>query len=717
MDYNPEYERSHQVQNALELFVPVEPMEESNTGYMTKQFIGRAVYSDGSPRYVIPPEPDPGETVRIRIRVARGNASAIVLIFNSQRRVMSIVKTDALFDYYECSFIAGDEVIEYYFIIHCDYKIYYYNRLGVNQKYYPEYNLLLIPGFKTPDWAKGAVMYQIFTDRFCDGTTFNNVESNEYFYLDSPVKRIYNWSKTPDQKGTIEFYGGDLQGVWSKLDYLQWLGVEVIYFNPLFVSPSNHKYDTQDYDHIDPHFAVIINDGGKLLDDGDSDNQHAAMYIRRVTDYTNLDASNEYFARFVEEAHKRGMKVILDGVFNHCGSFNKWLDRQLIYDNAPGYEKGAYRDENSPYHSFFKFYSDKWPDNKDYDGWWGHDTLPKLNYEDSPELVEYILNVARKWVSPPYNCDGWRLDVAADLGHSEEFNHEFWRKFRKAVKEANPEALILAENYESSEKWLRGGEWDSIMNYEAFMEPVTWFLTGMEKHSDGFRQDMLNNNDAFFGAMLYHMSRMPHQSLLVAMNELSNHDHSRFLTRTNRRVGRLHTLGPNAAGEGINEAVMREAIVMQVTWSGAPCVYYGDEAGVVGWTDPDNRRTYPWDNENQYLLNFYREMLQLHKSYDALKTGSIKFLHGQYGAIAFGRFDDTDRFVVAINNNDGQCVMDIPVWEIGVNSEEPLIRLVESNDSGYNFCAEIYRPEHGVISVRLESHTAIILKNMPAGLM
>ena len=718
MEYSPEYERSHQTQNAIEILVPSESMmEESNTGYMTQSFIGRAVFSDGSPRYRYPSEPVSGDTVRIRIRVARGNASAVVLVVESMRRVMSIAESDNMFDYYEASFTIDDSPVEYYFIIHCDYKVYYYNRIGVNQKYYPEYNLRIIPNFKTPDWAKGAVMYQIFTDRFCDGTTFNNVENNEYFYLDSPVRRVYNWSKTPDIKGTVEFYGGDLQGVWSKLDYLQWLGVEVIYFNPLFVSPSNHKYDTQDYDHIDPHFAVIVNDGGKLLDDGDSDNSHAAMYIRRVTDQANLEASNQYFANFVAEAHKRGMKVILDGVFNHCGSFNKWLDRQLIYDNVPGYEKGAYRDKNSPYHNFFKFYSDNWPDNRDYDGWWGHDTLPKLNYEDSPELVEYILGVARKWVSPPYNCDGWRLDVAADLGHSEEFNHEFWRKFRQAVKEANPEALILAENYENSAKWLRGGEWDSIMNYEAFMEPVTWFLTGMEKHSDGYREDMRNNSDAFFGAMLYHLSRMPHQSMLVAMNELSNHDHSRFLTRTNRRVGRLHTNGANAAGEGINEAVMREGIVFQITWPGAPCVYYGDEAGVVGWTDPDNRRTYPWGSENRYLLDFYREMLHLHRSYDALKTGSIKFLHGQYGALAYGRFDDTDRFIIAVNNNDGSCVMDIPVWEVGVSAEETLIRLVESSDQGYNYCAEVYRHEKGVISLRLESHSVIILKNVPKGLM
>ncbi|MCR5332090.1 MAG: alpha amylase N-terminal ig-like domain-containing protein, partial [Lachnospiraceae bacterium] len=362
MDFNPEYERSHQSQKAFEMFVPAEPqIDNSSTGYMTENFIGRAVYSDGSSRYRFPAEPENGDTVKIRIRVARGNASAVVLVVDTMRRVMSIVKSDAMFDYYEAEFTLGDTKVEYYFIIHCDYKVYYYNRIGVNQKYYPEYNLRIIPGFKTPDWAKGAVMYQIFTDRFCDGTTFNNVESNEYFYLDSPVKRIYNWSKVPDLNGTIEFYGGDLQGVWSKLDYLQWLGVEVIYFNPLFVSPSNHKYDTQDYDHIDPHFAMIMNDGGKLLEDGDSDNSHAAMYIRRVTDHVNLDASNEYFARFVAEAHRRGMKVILDGVFNHCGSFNKWPDRQLIYDNVPGYEKGAYRDKNSPYHSFFKFFSDNWP--------------------------------------------------------------------------------------------------------------------------------------------------------------------------------------------------------------------------------------------------------------------------------------------------------------------------------------------------------------------
>lgn len=172
--------------------------------------------------------------------------------------------------------------------------------------------------------------------------------------------------------------------------------------------------------------------------------------------------------------------------------------------------------------------------------------------------MEYILNVARKWVSPPYSIDGWRLDVAADLGHTAEYNHEFWRRFRQAVKEANPEALILAEHYGDPASWLEGDQWDSIMNYDAFMEPVTWFLTGMEKHSDSYNGGIWGDGEAFFNAMGYHMSRMQTNTVMTAMNQLSNHDHSRFLTRTNQMVGRIQTAGPEKAGQNIKPCVFRE---------------------------------------------------------------------------------------------------------------------------------------------------------------
>ena len=185
----------------------------------------------------------------------------------------------------------------------------------------------------------------------------------------------------------------------DKLDYLKDLGIDAIYFNPLFVSPSCHKYDTQDYDHIDPHFGKIVEDGGSALDKDEHDNTKATKYIKRVTDLRNLKASDDLFAKLVSEAHKRGIKIILDGVFNHCGSFNKWMDRERIYENNKDYEPGAFISKDSPYHDFFVFHGDSWPYNTQYDGWWGYDTLPKLNYEGSKKLEEYILSIGRKWVS------------------------------------------------------------------------------------------------------------------------------------------------------------------------------------------------------------------------------------------------------------------------------------------------------------------------------
>ena len=498
---------------------------------------------------------------------------------------MHVEERDGGFDYYEAEVTAGKETMGYFFEIVAGQIRCYYYRNGVFPEQQEEHLFNIVPGFSTPEWAKGAVMYQIYVDRFFNGDPANDVLTGEYFYIGESSVRVEDWNKPPAVMGVREFYGGDLQGVMDKLDYLQDLGVEVLYLNPIFVSPSNHKYDIQDYDHVDPHIGVIVKDEGELLHPEDTDNKHATRYICRVTDKVNLEASDQLFIRLVEEIHKRGMRVILDGVFNHCGSFNKWMDRECIYEDQEGYEKGAFVSEDSPYRDFFHF-EDRyhWPYNDSYDGWWGHDTLPKLNYEQSPILYQYILDIAKKWVSPPFNADGWRLDVAADLGRSNAFNHQFWKDFRKAVKEANPDALILAEHYGNAEGWLQGDEWDSIMNYDAFMEPVTWFLTGMEKHSDEFREDLYGNGTYFFEAMSYHMAAFLMPSQMTAMNELSNHDHSRFLTRTNHKVGRLSHLGSEAAEEGVCVPVMREAVVIQMTWPGAPTIYYGDEAGAVSYT-------------------------------------------------------------------------------------------------------------------------------------
>ena len=458
---------------------------------------------------------------------------------------------------------------------------------------------------------------------------------------------------------------------------------------------------------MDPHYGKIVEDCDGLLAPGDRDNSHASKYIRRVTDKRNLEASNQMFAQLVEELHKRGMKIILDGVFNHCGSFNKWMDRERIYEGQEGYAPGAYISADSPYRYFFDFHDqNRWPYNPTYDGWWTHDTLPKLNYEGSGELYDYVLKVAQKWVSAPYNVDGWRLDVAADLGHSNDFNHQFWKDFRKAVKAANPNAIILAEHYGNPEGWLKGDEWDTVMNYDAFMEPLTWFLTGMEKHSDEENPALFGDGCAFFEAMRYHMSEMPTASVQCAMNELSNHDHSRFMTRTNRRVGRLASAGAKAAEEGISYGIFRQGVVMQMTWPGAPTIYYGDEAGVFGWTDPDNRRTFPWGKEDLELTEFHRYLTGIRNRTPAFRHGALKPLLAENGVIAYGRFDADGQGVVVVNSEDYSQRIRIPVWEAEVNGDF-MDRVMATDEERYNAGPVRYPVTDGVKEVEIAAKGAM----------
>lgn len=674
-----------------------------------------ALFSDESEAYRFPAEPDENSRVQIKFRAKKDDLNQVYLIMKQDVLSMEKFKSEGLFDYFRVELKIGTETVHYYFQIEKDNIIYYYHKRGVTTNVNECAYFGIVPGFKTPDWANGAVMYQIFTDRFYNGDTSNDVVDREYIYIKDGTVKVNDWSKYPDtngEKSVREFYGGDLQGVMEKLDYLKELGIDAIYFNPLFVSPSNHKYDIQDYDYIDPHFGIIVNDNEAPLEPREEKNIYATKFIERVTNKENLEASNRLFITLVEEIHKRGMKVILDGVFNHSGSFNKWMDAERIYENEQGYEKGAFISADSPYRSFFKFNSeDEWPYNKNYDGWWGHSTLPKLNYEESKLLVKYILDIAKKWVSPPFNVDGWRLDVAADLGHSSVYNHCFWREFRKTVKSANPDAIILAEHYGDPAEWLQGDQWDTVMNYNAFMEPLTWFLTGMEKHSDEYRADLLGNGEAFENAMKYHMSKLYGPSLYTSMNQLSNHDHSRFLTRTNRLVGRTDTLGPEAASMGVNKGVFREAVVIQMTWPGAPTLYYGDEAGVCGFTDPDNRRTYPWGKEDYELIEFHRDMIRIRKENKVLRTGSIKLLNTGYNILCYGRFDEENQVIIIVNNNPHEADISVPVWEVGFPMEGQLEQVMCTTETGYSIGIVEFGVNVGVLAVRMEKISAMVLVN------
>lgn len=673
-----------------------------------------AIYSDETNQYLSPMEPKVNQPVAIRLRVAKGdNVKVHLVTMENISYEMRLVRQGDLFDYYEVMAPGREKNFSYIFSVEGDGDFCYYDKMGASDFARPQYAFKIIPGFSTPDWAKGAVMYQILVDRFANGDPSNDVEDREYHYIMTKSHKMKDWYELPNPEFDVaEFYGGDLEGVLQKLDYLKSLGVEVIYFNPIFVSPSNHKYDSADYDHIDPHYGKIVKDEGELLQENEYDNTKATRFICRVTDKENLEASNQFFADFIREAHAKGIRVILDGVFNHCGSFNKWLNREGIYLPEKGYEPGAYQQKDSPYHNYFSFIDDRdemWPGNGSYEGWWGHDTLPKLNYEGSEELYQYILDIGKKWVSEPYNADGWRLDVAADLGHSQECNHRFWRDFRKAVKEANPDAIVLAEHYGDATSWLSGGEWDTIMNYDAFMEPLSYFVTGMEKHSDGFDPMAQGDSERFENSMKHFMSRFTGPSLYCAMNQLSNHDHSRFLTRTNQKVGRAAQLGVEAASEGVNVPLYKVAIMMQMTLPGAPTLYYGDEAGVCGFTDPDNRRTYPWGRENRPLLDYYRDMILVHKCSSALRRGSFKFLKRDKFVTCYGRFNEVEKYVVAVNVGSEDMEVSIPVYLAEVTDGE-MIQAIITNEKGYSIMPVKHTVKGGFLNLTLHKYTGIVLK-------
>ena len=664
-----------------------------------------AIFSDETNGYVNPSEPGAYDNISICIRVAKDDVDRVEILHGknySEATLLRKYHSDYYFDYYKIFTDISNVVFRYVFRISKGKETVYYDRVGVSDGIRVFQGFEIIPDFKTPDWAKGAIMYQIFVDRFCRGDGSNDVLDDEYIYLGVPCTRTTDWYEYPSNFDVGYFYGGDLQGVMDKLDYLKSLGVEAIYFNPIFVSPSNHKYDAQDYEHIDPHYAKIVNDGGELVDPEAEDNLKATKYIIRTTDKENLEASDRFFADFVEIAHQKGIKIILDGVFNHCGSFHKWLDKESIYKNAKGYPKGAFHGVDSPYRSYFRFYEDT----DSYDGWWGHSTLPKLFYENSDKLVGEILAIAEKWISPPYNVDGWRLDVAADLGHSEEFNHRFWTKFRKEIKKINPDAIILAEHYGDPYLWLNGKQWDTVMNYDAFMEPVSFFLTGMEKHSEAFYAEKRGDGKLFWHTLLYAKARMPMPSYMCSMNELSNHDHSRFLTRTNMKVGRLHTVGSKAANEGVDVSVFRQAVIMQMTLQGAPTIYYGDEVGVCGWTDPDNRRSFPWGKEDWNILEFHKYAIGLHKRHKSLRYGSLIPILGEKDLIAYIRAVKDEQILVVIYTGSEEIEVDIPVWLMGLKNKDSLVRVMITEKNSYNVGEYAIEVKGTIAKLKLKKNTA-----------
>ena len=653
-------------------------------------------FSDETVNFRVPEEPAEGEAFTVRFRVLKGAETTVSLHVCLDGAAQTVEMRPAfakgIYVFYEASVPGALMRADYYFITaSADGTLCYYGKNGLSDRAADVQPFTVRPHFSVPDWARGAVWYQIFPDRFANGDPSNDPEDGEYCDKTGVSCRHADWEEPVTDGDFNCFYGGDLQGIIDHLDYLQGLGVDVLYLNPVFVAPSSHKYNTQDYDHVDPHLGVIIKDA-----------EGPDRYGIRTTSKENLEASDALLARLIKQAHARGLKVVLDGVFNHCGDTHKWMDRYGIYKKFTG-EVGAWWDSDCEYCSYFRFNG-----YHEYESWWDNETLPKLNLDGSEKLREEIFRIAEKWISPPYNADGWRLDVAADLCHSPEANHAFWKEFRERVRAAKPDALILAEHYGDASSWLCGDEWDSVMNYDAFMDPVTLFLTGVDKHSDSYSEREEGDGVLFWERYSKASARLPKASLESALNELDNHDHSRFLSRTNHVTGRLGAHESWEAEKGVSKPLLRAAVVMQMTLPGAPGIYYGDEAGLCGFTDPDNRRPFPWGKEDAVLQDFYLNAVRLHKNIPALQGGSLVPVIMDEDLAVYGRFKGEDAALVVIYTGTEGARVRIDLADVTGAAPTAVTRILHSGSLGCSLGRKPVPTPMGTIELSLLPQSAEI---------
>lgn len=435
--------------------------------------------------------------------------------------------------------------------------------------------------YAAPQWAMGATMYQIFPDRFYKSGDCDLAEKLTPFDVHERWGDCPRWMA--DDKGEVwnnDFFGGNLKGITEKLPYLQSLGVELIYLNPIFMAFSNHRYDTCDYKRIDPMLGT-----------------------------------EEDFKVLCDTAHRLGIRIILDGVFSHTGS------RSVYFQSAVA-------DENSPYRSWFLFKN--YP--TDYESWWGFKTLPCVNELD-PAFLDYIIDsedsVIAKWLS--LGADGFRLDVA------DELPDEFILRLRRRLRELKPDALLLGEVWEDASnkvaygarrRYFTDGELDGVMNYP-WRTAILRFARGSD---DGTQLRHTVETLA---------EHYPAQVLACTMNMLSSHDSSRALTELvaplegSREAMAAHCLTPEGRALGLRR--LRLAAALMYCLPGMPCIYYGDEAGLEGCKDPFNRGTYPWGREDASLVEFFRGLGRLRKEHPVLRYGSVEVLSAGQGKVALRR--------------------------------------------------------------------------------
>jgi len=455
-----------------------------------------------------------------------------------------------------------------------------------------------------PNWVRDSIFYQIFPERFYNGD-FDNDPPNKVSWTDMPNRN--------------NFFGGDLQGIIQSLDYLQDLGINAIYLTPIFQAETNHKYDTTDYFKIDPHFGDM-----------------------------------KIFSCLIKEVHRRKMKVILDGVFNHSGDHH-WAFLDAI-------QKGP----ASPYWKWYNFYG--FPIRKHFRT--NYETggiyyLPKWNIKN-PQVRKYLFRVIRYWTER--GIDGWRLDLPSSI------DHEFWQDFRILVKGINPEAYLVGEIWGDASAWLQGDEFDGVMNYQ-IREIILQFFVEKTITADAFDKHLNSMNQNY-----------PPVTQEAMLNLLGSHDTPRIFTLCKG-----------------NKEKVKLCIIFLMTYTGAPMIYYGDEVGLRGGNDPGCRKCMPWniDFQNNEIYKFYQRCIKIRKQHSALRKGSFQTLFAEREIYSFIRKREEETIIIIMNSNS--------------HSEEICINLSEKGIKGNQFLDLLdgrkYSSQKGKIRILLPKTSGVILVN------
>jgi alpha-glucosidase len=567
-------------------------------------------------------DPAVGDRVRLRLKVWKdaplhGIDIRAVLSGHSARLPMRRTGAGARFAWWEGELpIPHADPIHWHFLCRTDADPLFFTRAGV-QSINPseDRDWSLLPGFAGADWVPGAVFYQIFPDRFCNGDSGVGRKPGEYRF-DGGTPRVMDWGAPPLSYADgrcLDFYNGDLAGITQKLDYLDDLGVSALYLTPVFRARTTHRYDCIDYFQVDEALG------------GD-----AAL------------------AALTGAAHDRGMRVVLDVSLNHTGSDHPWLTRARDLPDSP--EAGFY-----------------YPDGRGgHHGWWGLPTLPQLNY-GSVALRRCIWEgddaLVRHWLRSPWQIDGWRFDVGNVTGRHgpDQFCHALWRGVRRAIKSENPRAYIVGEHWEDAGDYQRGDQWDGAMNYFGCASPLRrWLGEQVRFEADGPDfppQPRVPATGHELAAMLRQtLDRLPSQHVALQLNLLGSHD-----------IHRVHH------GPGFDWERYRGAVMLQFLLPGAPSIWYGDEVGLIGDADsvegcrwPMEWREAHWD---QRFRTLYRTLARLKRDEPVLADGAHGLLAVGERHLAFARHGRGQAFVAVLNNAAEPARVELPIATLGLCEE------------------------------------------------